>query len=197
MASRVDRTKSFAAEEEVRGQGARGRRQGDRRFIPHPSSLIPSFPLPDPVLVEIFNHLFMAIAEQMGFTLQNTSYSVNIKERLDFSCAIFDQNGQLVANAPHIPVHLGSMSESVQSLIADRGSTLKPGDVYVLNNPYNGGTHLPDVTVITPVFRRNENGGMKDEMVFDSSPSLIPHPFPLPLPSSTLPRVATTQTSEA
>ncbi|GAB4369985.1 MAG: hydantoinase B/oxoprolinase family protein [Elainellaceae cyanobacterium] len=107
---------------------------------------------PDPVLLEIFNNLFMAIAEQMGFTLQKTSYSVNIKERLDFSCAIFDQQGQLVANAPHIPVHLGSMSESVQSLITAKGETLKPGDVYVLNNPYNGGTHLPDVTVITPVF---------------------------------------------
>jgi 5-oxoprolinase (ATP-hydrolysing) len=107
---------------------------------------------PDPVLLEIFNNLFMAIAEQMGFTLQNTSYSVNIKERLDFSCAIFDQHGQLVANAPHIPVHLGSMSKSVQSLITAKGNTLQPGDVYVLNNPYNGGTHLPDVTVITPVF---------------------------------------------
>ena len=88
----------------------------------------------------------------MGTTLQNTSYSVNIKERLDFSCAIFDHLGQLVANAPHIPVHLGSMSESVRSLIDAKGDTLKPGDVYMLNNPYNGGTHLPDVTVITPVF---------------------------------------------
>ncbi len=107
---------------------------------------------PDPVLLEIFNHLFMAIAEQMGFTLQNTSYSVNIKERLDFSCAIFDHQGQLVANAPHIPVHLGSMGESVQTLMRDRGETFKPGDVYVLNDPYNGGTHLPDITVITPVF---------------------------------------------
>jgi 5-oxoprolinase (ATP-hydrolysing) len=107
---------------------------------------------PDPVLLEIFNNLFRAIAEEMGVTLQNTSYSVNIKERLDFSCALFDSEGQLVANAPHIPVHLGSMSESVKSLIAAKGSTLKPGDVYVLNNPYNGGTHLPDITVITPVF---------------------------------------------
>jgi 5-oxoprolinase (ATP-hydrolysing) len=107
---------------------------------------------PDPVLLEIFNNLFRAIAEEMGVTLQNTSYSVNIKERLDFSCAVFDQNGQLVANAPHIPVHLGSMSESVESLITAKGESLKPGDVYVLNNPYNGGTHLPDVTVITPVF---------------------------------------------
>jgi 5-oxoprolinase (ATP-hydrolysing) len=107
---------------------------------------------PDPVMLEIFNNLFRAIAEQMGITLQNTSYSVNIKERLDFSCAIFDQSGQLVANAPHIPVHLGSMGQSVQTIIAARGDTIQPGDVYVLNNPYNGGTHLPDVTVITPVF---------------------------------------------
>ena len=107
---------------------------------------------PDPVLLEIFNNLFRSIAEQMGTTLQKTSYSVNIKERLDFSCAIFDQQGQLVANAPHIPVHLGSMSESVRSLIDACGDALKPGDVYVLNNPYNGGTHLPDITVITPVF---------------------------------------------
>lgn len=107
---------------------------------------------PDPVMLEIFNNLFRAIAEQMGITLQNTSSSVNIKERLDFSCAIFDGDGQLVANAPHIPVHLGSMSESVQALIGDRGNTLKPGDVFASNNPYNGGTHLPDITVITPVF---------------------------------------------
>ncbi|MDJ0717749.1 MAG: hydantoinase B/oxoprolinase family protein [Prochloraceae cyanobacterium] len=107
---------------------------------------------PDPVMLEIFNNLFRSIAEQMGTTLQNTSYSVNIKERLDFSCAIFDRQGQLVANAPHIPVHLGSMSESVRSLINAKGEILKPGDVYMLNNPYNGGTHLPDITVITPVF---------------------------------------------
>jgi 5-oxoprolinase (ATP-hydrolysing) len=107
---------------------------------------------PDPVLLEIFNNLVRAIAEEMGVTLQNTSYSVNIKERLDFSCAIFDRQGQLVANAPHIPVHLGSMSESVSSLIRSKGDRLKPGDVYASNNPYNGGTHLPDVTVITPVF---------------------------------------------
>ncbi|MEG4319830.1 MULTISPECIES: hydantoinase B/oxoprolinase family protein [unclassified Microcoleus] len=106
----------------------------------------------DPVLLEIFNNLFRAIAEQMGVTLQNTSSSVNIKERLDFSCAIFDSNGQLVANAPHIPVHLGSMSESVAALILAQSNTIKPGDVYVSNNPYNGGTHLPDITVITPVF---------------------------------------------
>jgi 5-oxoprolinase (ATP-hydrolysing) len=106
----------------------------------------------DPVLLEIFNNLFRAIAEQMGITLQNTSSSVNIKERLDFSCAIFDQNGQLVANAPHIPVHLGSMNESISALIIAKAARIKAGDVYVSNNPYNGGTHLPDITVITPVF---------------------------------------------
>jgi 5-oxoprolinase (ATP-hydrolysing) len=114
-------------------------------------------PQADPVLLEIFNHLFMAIAEQMGFTLQNTSYSVNIKERLDFSCAIFDHNGQLIANAPHIPVHLGSMSDSIQSLIKEHGQHLRPGDVYMLNDPYHGGTHLPDITVITPVFAAAKN----------------------------------------
>ncbi|NET48719.1 MAG: 5-oxoprolinase, partial [Merismopedia sp. SIO2A8] len=110
---------------------------------------------PDPVLLEIFNNLLMAIAQQMGFTLQNTSTSVNIKERLDFSCAIFDQHGSLVANAPHIPVHLGSMGDSVQALLSETektGTPIQPGDVYMLNNPYNGGTHLPDITVITPVF---------------------------------------------
>jgi 5-oxoprolinase (ATP-hydrolysing) len=107
---------------------------------------------PDPIRLEIFNHRFMAIAEQMGMTLQQTSCSVNIKERLDFSCAIFDAVGGLIANAPHIPVHLGSMGESVTSLIRAKGQQLQPGDVYVMNNPYDGGTHLPDVTVITPVF---------------------------------------------
>ena len=106
----------------------------------------------DPVMLEIFNSLFMSIAEQMGAALQNTASSVNIKERLDFSCAVFDGEGNLVANAPHIPVHLGSMSESVKSVIASRRGTMKPGDVFMLNAPYNGGTHLPDVTVITPVF---------------------------------------------
>ncbi|MEG5159533.1 hydantoinase B/oxoprolinase family protein [Microcoleus sp. AT3-A2] len=111
----------------------------------------------DPVLLEIFNNLFRAIAEQMGVTLQNTSSSVNIKERLDFSCAIFDKNGQLVANAPHIPVHLGSMSESVEALILAQGNAIQSGDVYVSNNPYNGGTHLPDITVITPVFDRDSS----------------------------------------
>ncbi|MEO0351343.1 MAG: hydantoinase B/oxoprolinase family protein [Cyanobacteria bacterium P01_A01_bin.15] len=110
---------------------------------------------PDPVKLEIFNNLFRSVAEEMGITLQNTSYSVNIKERLDFSCAIFDQRGQLVANAPHIPVHLGSMGASVLSLIQARGDTITPGDVYLSNNPYNGGTHLPDITVITPVFSKD------------------------------------------
>ncbi len=107
---------------------------------------------PDPVMLELFNNLFMNIAEQTGAVLQNTSLSVNIKERLDFSCAIFDAQGRLVANAPHVPVHLGAMGESVRTVIRSRGATLKPGDVVALNNPYNGGTHLPDVTVITPVF---------------------------------------------
>lgn len=106
----------------------------------------------DPILLEIFNNLFRFIAEEMGITLQNTSYSVNIKERLDFSCAIFDSQGELVANAPHIPVHLGSMSESVKALIKDSQITLEKGDVYLSNNPYNGGTHLPDITAITPIF---------------------------------------------
>ncbi|HSC23018.1 MAG TPA: hydantoinase/oxoprolinase family protein, partial [Casimicrobiaceae bacterium] len=106
----------------------------------------------DPVMLEVFNNLFMAIAEQMGVTLANTSYSVNIKERLDFSCALFDAEGNLIANAPHMPVHLGSMGESVKTIIERRRATMQPGDVFVLNAPYNGGTHLPDVTVIAPVF---------------------------------------------
>jgi len=106
----------------------------------------------DPVMLEVFNNLFMSIAEQMGSTLENTAYSVNIKERLDFSCALFNPAGNLVANAPHMPVHLGSMSESIRTVIRERKGTMAPGDVYVLNAPYNGGTHLPDVTVITPVF---------------------------------------------
>ncbi len=106
---------------------------------------------PDPVLLEIFNNLFMAIAEQMGVTLANTAYSVNIKERLDFSCALFDAGGNLIANAPHMPVHLGSMGESVKTVIRDNPD-MRAGDVYMLNDPYHGGTHLPDITVITPVF---------------------------------------------
>nr|WP_295129937.1 hydantoinase B/oxoprolinase family protein [uncultured Roseateles sp.] len=105
----------------------------------------------DPVLLEVFNNLFMNIAEQMGLRLQNTAYSVNIKERLDFSCALFNAEGELIANAPHMPVHLGSMSESIRSVI-ERNPQMQAGDVYVLNDPYHGGTHLPDITVVTPVF---------------------------------------------
>ncbi|MBK0393994.1 hydantoinase B/oxoprolinase family protein [Ramlibacter algicola] len=106
----------------------------------------------DPVLLEVFNNLFMNIAEQMGLQLQNTAYSVNIKERLDFSCALFDAEGNLIANAPHMPVHLGSMGESIKTVIRENAGTMQPGDVYVLNDPYHGGTHLPDITVITPVY---------------------------------------------
>jgi 5-oxoprolinase (ATP-hydrolysing) len=108
----------------------------------------------DPVLLEIFNNLFMSIAEQMGMRLQNTAYSVNIKERLDFSCALFDADGNLIANAPHMPVHLGSMSESIKTVMRENAGRMVPGDAYVINDPYHGGTHLPDVTVITPVFDR-------------------------------------------
>jgi 5-oxoprolinase (ATP-hydrolysing) len=107
---------------------------------------------PDPVLLEIFSNLFKAIAEQMGVTLQSTSASVNIKERLDFSCALFDGAGELVANAPHIPVHLGSMGDSVRAVLTTFGDAMQIGDAYVLNDPYQGGTHLPDITVVTPVF---------------------------------------------
>jgi 5-oxoprolinase (ATP-hydrolysing) len=106
----------------------------------------------DPVLLEVFNKRFTAIAEQMGYALQNTARSVNIKERLDFSCAIFDGEGRLVANAPHIPVHLGSMDRSVETVRREVGARLAPGDLWILNAPYNGGTHLPDITVVTPVF---------------------------------------------
>ncbi|MEY2808884.1 MAG: hypothetical protein RLZ66_395, partial [Pseudomonadota bacterium] len=110
----------------------------------------------DPVLLEVFNNLFMNIAEQMGLQLQNTAYSVNIKERLDFSCALFDAEGNLIANAPHMPVHLGSMGESIKTVIRENHGRMQPGDVYVLNDPYHGGTHLPDVTVITPVYLADE-----------------------------------------
>ncbi|MEY3062571.1 MAG: Acetophenone carboxylase gamma subunit, partial [Pseudomonadota bacterium] len=106
----------------------------------------------DPVLLEVFNNLFMNIAEQMGLQLQNTAYSVNIKERLDFSCALFSAEGHLIANAPHMPVHLGSMGESIKTVIRENKDHMQRGDVFVLNDPYHGGTHLPDVTVITPVF---------------------------------------------
>jgi 5-oxoprolinase (ATP-hydrolysing) len=114
----------------------------------------------DPVMLEIFNNLFMSIAEQMGVTLQNTAYSVNIKERLDFSCAIFDATGALVANAPHMPVHLGSMDKSVETIIS-QNAEIRPGDVYAINAPYNGGTHLPDITVCTPVFNDSD-----DQIIF-------------------------------
>jgi 5-oxoprolinase (ATP-hydrolysing) len=106
----------------------------------------------DPVMLEVFNNLFMSIAEQMGVALQNTAYSVNIKERLDFSCAVFDADGSLVANAPHMPVHLGSMDRAVETIIRENKGKIRPGDVYAINAPYNGGTHLPDITVCTPVF---------------------------------------------
>ncbi|MGZ8993508.1 MAG: hydantoinase B/oxoprolinase family protein, partial [Burkholderiaceae bacterium] len=108
----------------------------------------------DPIMLEVFNNLFMSIAEQMGLRLQNTAYSVNIKERLDFSCALFDASGNLIANAPHMPVHLGSMSESIKTVMRENAGAMKPGDAYAINDPYHGGTHLPDVTVITPVFNR-------------------------------------------
>ncbi|AGL25732.1 5-oxoprolinase [Mycobacterium tuberculosis CAS/NITR204] len=119
----------------------------------------------DPVLLEIFNNLFMSIAEQMGFRLEATAQSVNIRERLDFSCALFDPDGNLVANAPHIPVHLGSMGTTVKEVIRRRLSGMKPGDVYAVNDPYHGGTHLPDITVITPVF----NTGGEDVLFFVAS----------------------------
>jgi len=110
----------------------------------------------DPIMLEVFNNLFMNIAEQMGLQLQNTAYSVNIKERLDFSCALFEAGGNLIANAPHMPVHLGSMSESIKTVVARNAGRMQPGDVFMLNDPYHGGTHLPDVTVVTPVW--NESG---------------------------------------
>ena len=106
----------------------------------------------DPIMLEVFNNLFMSIAEQMGVSLQNTAYSVNIKERLDFSCAIFAADASLVANAPHMPVHLGSMDRAVETIIRENKGNIRPGDVYLINAPYNGGTHIPDLTVCTPVF---------------------------------------------
>ncbi|MFD4612869.1 hydantoinase B/oxoprolinase family protein [Streptomyces sp. NPDC058451] len=118
----------------------------------------------DPVLLEVFNNLFMSIAEQMGARLESTAQSVNIKERLDFSCALFDPDGNLVANAPHIPVHLGSMGTSVKEVIRRRGPRMRPGDTYAVNDPYHGGTHLPDVTVITPVF--DTAGTQGDRILF-------------------------------
>ena len=129
-----------------------------RRVVAMPSRVAVGTSV-DPVMLEVFNNLFMSIAEQMGVTLRNTAHSVNIKERLDFSCAVFDREGYLVANAPHMPVHLGSMGASVQHIIAERRGAMAPGDVFMLNDPYNGGTHLPDVTVITPVFADRTGAG--------------------------------------
>ena len=125
------------------------------RFEPRPEAVAIGTRV-DPVMLEIFNNLFMSIAEQMGYRLQNTAHSVNIKERLDFSCAVFDRTGRLVANAPHMPVHLGSMGASVRAVINDNEGLIWPGDAFVLNDPYAGGTHLPDITVITPIFDENE-----------------------------------------
>jgi 5-oxoprolinase (ATP-hydrolysing) len=119
----------------------------------------------DPVLLEVFNNLFMSIAEQMGARLESTAQSVNIKERLDFSCALFDPDGNLVANAPHIPVHLGSMGTSVKEVIRRRGPSMRPGDTYAVNDPYHGGTHLPDVTVITPVFDTERTTGTESDQI--------------------------------
>lgn len=131
-----------------------------RRSEPRPRAEVSA--MADPVLLEIFNSLFMSIAEQMGSRLEATAQSVNIKERLDFSCALFDPDGNLVANAPHIPVHLGSMGTSVKEVIARRRGTMQPGDTYAVNDPFHGGTHLPDITVITPVF--SESG--PDEIMY-------------------------------
>ena len=121
------------------------------RTVPRPAAARASAEA-DPVLLEVFANLFMAVAEQMGERLRSTAHSVNIKERLDFSCAVFDAAGGLIANAPHIPVHLGSMGDSIKAVISRNQGRMRPGDVYALNDPYHGGTHLPDVTVVTPVF---------------------------------------------
>ncbi|MBT2367683.1 hydantoinase B/oxoprolinase family protein [Streptomyces sp. ISL-10] len=125
------------------------------RVLPRPGRVAVGTDV-DPVLLEVFNNLFMAIAEQMGVRLENTAHSVNIKERLDFSCALFDAVGYLIANAPHIPVHLGSMGESIKEVLRRNAGSMRPGDVYAINDPYHGGTHLPDVTVVTPVFEGEE-----------------------------------------
>ncbi len=130
----------------------------------------------DPVMLEVFNNLFMSIAEQMGVTLQNTAYSVNIKERLDFSCAVFDGEGHLVANAPHMPVHLGSMDRSVETIIRLNAGDIHPGDVFALNAPYNGGTHLPDITVCTPVFQEAGSAAGATGKQNDPSPDLRSDP---------------------
>ena len=151
----VDKTGTNIVESGWRAEVAEGNNLLLHRFTPleHNSALGTRA---DPIMLEVFNNLFMSIAEQMGATLENTAYSVNIKERLDFSCALFTPQGDLVANAPHVPVHLGSMNQSVRKILEQNAKTLRPGDVYMMNNPFNGGTHLPDVTVITPVF---DSGG--------------------------------------
>ncbi|MDI1269525.1 MAG: hydantoinase B/oxoprolinase family protein [Polaromonas sp.] len=131
----------------------------------------------DPVLLEVFNNLFMNIAEQMGLQLQNTAYSVNIKERLDFSCALFDTEGNLIANAPHMPVHLGSMGESIKTVIRENTGKMQPGDVYVLNDPYHGGTHLPDITVITPVYLGGQPSPQPSPGGRGSNPDSLPPPL--------------------
>ena len=120
-------------------------------------------------MLEVFNNLFMSIAEQMGVVLQNTAYSVNIKERLDFSCAVFDGDGRLVANAPHMPVHLGSMDRSVETIIRLNAGDIHPGDVFALNAPYNGGTHLPDITVVHAGVREPIRGRTAEESAARSS----------------------------
>jgi 5-oxoprolinase (ATP-hydrolysing) len=143
------------------GWRATGDPHGDlvlARSRPRPSRIAVGTSV-DPVMLEVFNNLFMAIAEQMGVRLENTAHSVNIKERLDFSCALFDPEGNLIANAPHIPVHLGSMGESIKEVLRRNEGTMRPGDVYAINDPYHGGTHLPDVTVVTPVFTETSAAG--------------------------------------
>jgi 5-oxoprolinase (ATP-hydrolysing) len=135
------------------------------RAVAPPTRRQASAAVADPVMLEIFNNLFMSVAEQMGGRLQATAHSVNIKERLDFSCAIFDADGNLIANAPHIPVHLGSMGESIKIVVQRNAGHIRRGDVYVLNDPYHGGTHLPDVTVVTPVFG-DEGTDRENEILF-------------------------------
>ncbi len=122
------------------------------RAVRHDGAMGPAPDDPDPLRIALFNNLFMTIAQQAGSVLRNTAQSVNIRERLDFSVALFDADGRLVANAPHVPVHLGAMGESVRTVLRNRGASLRPGDAIALNNPFDGGTHLPDITVITPVF---------------------------------------------
>ncbi len=156
-----EKEESFAVEESSEKEESAKNKQSAKAEVslPKAGQSLPANKVterPDPVTLELFNNLFSFVAEQMGITLQNTSQSVNIKERLDFSCAIFDKQGNLVANAPHIPVHLGSMGESVKSLIERKSKSMKAGDAYASNNPYDGGTHLPDITVISPHFYQGE-----------------------------------------